>query len=214
MSYGYIGDTSTSIKQQVKNQGVLSMNDVQNLKSLGQWGGSLELIEEQTVSSASAVNFTNLKGDVYDVHLITVSNLTYASSNDNTSIRVSNDGGSSYESGSNYQFAIQYASQVAGFQEYKSTGTTKYDIGLLGGDNTNEAVNFYAYIYNANDSSKFTFMLSHGTTFSDTTHHGQGMFFGSGVYNVAEKIDAFTLFGDTGGTMANAVIKLYGIKKI
>ena len=53
MSYGYIGDTSSSIKQQVKNAGVLSMSDVLDLESKGHLGGSLELIETQTFSRDS-----------------------------------------------------------------------------------------------------------------------------------------------------------------
>jgi len=174
--------------------------------------GRLELIQTKTASSDTAIEFDNLKGSIYNTHFITVNNLTYASSNDNTAIRVSNDGGSSFESGSNYQFAIQYASHVAGFNEYKSTGTTKYDIGILGGDNTYESTNFYAYLHNLNDSTKVTHMTSHGTTFSDTSHHGQGMFFGAGIYEVAETINAIRFFGDTGGTMANGTFSLYGIK--
>ncbi len=41
-------------------------------------------------------------------------------------------------------------------------------------------------MYNANERSKFTFWTSHGTSHSSTVHHGQGMFFGGGVYDVAE----------------------------
>ena len=35
MSYGYIGDTSSSIKQQKNNAGVLSVSDVLDLESKG-----------------------------------------------------------------------------------------------------------------------------------------------------------------------------------
>ena len=175
--------------------------------------GKLELIQTQTVSSVSSINFTNLKGSTYNVHLITVTDLTFTSNQDNLRIRVSNDGGSSYEDGNDYQLAIQYASEQANYNEYRSTGTSGYDIGLLGAYGSTMAMNFYAYMYNANDSSKYTFWNSHGTTHSQTASHGQGMFFGSGVYDVAETINAFTLFGDTGNAIANATVSLYGIKE-
>jgi hypothetical protein len=175
--------------------------------------GKLELIETQTVSSVSNINFTNLKGSTYNVHLITANDVTFTSSGNNMSIRVSNDGGSTYESGSDYDFAIQWASQVAGFNEYRTTGYTQFDIGLLGGFGSTMAQNWYAYMYNANDSSKYTFWTSHGTSHSATASHGQGMFFGSGVYDVAETVNAFRLFGDGGNTIANATISLYGIKE-
>ena len=54
-------------------------------------------------------------------------------------------------------YVYEGGSQVANFNEYKSTGTHKYDIGLLGGVGAPLSCNFYAYIYNANDSNTFTF---------------------------------------------------------
>lgn len=175
--------------------------------------GKLELIETQSVSSVSSVNFTNLKGSSFNTHLLTVNDLQFASSGNNLSIRVSNDGGSSYESGSDYEFAMYWASQVANFNEYRNSGTTKYDIGLLGGVGAPNSTNFYAYMYNANDSNTFTFFSSHGSTFSSPSNHAQGMFYGGGVYDVAETINAFTLFGDGGDTIANATVSLYGLKE-
>ena len=41
---------------------------------MAHWGGTLELIEEQTVSGVSAVNFTSIKENVYDVHFLTTTN--------------------------------------------------------------------------------------------------------------------------------------------
>ena len=55
MSFGYIGDTSTSVKQQVKNKGILTTQESFDLERQGFLGGSLELIEEQTVSGVSSV---------------------------------------------------------------------------------------------------------------------------------------------------------------
>ncbi len=46
MSYGYLGDTSTSIKQQVKNAGVLTPEDILELTAAKQISGSLEFICE------------------------------------------------------------------------------------------------------------------------------------------------------------------------
>ena len=49
MSFGYLGDTSTKIKQQVKNQGVISVSEAYELEKAGHLGGSLELIASNTV---------------------------------------------------------------------------------------------------------------------------------------------------------------------
>lgn len=176
--------------------------------------GKLDLIDTQTVSSVSAINFTDIKGSSFNTHLITVNNLEFTSSGNNLCIRVSNDGGSTYEDTSGfYGFATFYASQVAGFNEYRNASADKFDIGLLGGYGSTYSMNLYAYMYNANDSNSFTFFSSHGTTHSSTTHHGQGMFYSGGLYDIADTVNAFRLFGDGGNTIASATVSLYGFKE-
>ena len=64
MPYGYLGTTPN---QQLKNSGVFSVEEALALKNLGELGGSMELIQSQTASSA-VVNFTNL-GAVSYTHL-------------------------------------------------------------------------------------------------------------------------------------------------
>ena len=99
MSFGYLGDTSTKIKQVKKNQGVLSISDVYELEKLGHIGGSLELLQTISISSSTATaDFTNIKEDVYDVHLLTV----FAEGGSDYDILLSNDNGSSFET-SNYE---------------------------------------------------------------------------------------------------------------
>jgi hypothetical protein len=49
MPYGYTGQNL--INQTVKNSGVFSISDVADLEKQGKFGGSLELIEEQTIST-------------------------------------------------------------------------------------------------------------------------------------------------------------------
>ena len=58
MPFGYIGQNQT--KQKIKNSGVFSSFDVSLLEKKGQVGGSLELIESQTISGTVAqVDFTS-----------------------------------------------------------------------------------------------------------------------------------------------------------
>ena len=60
MSFVYLGDISTKIKQQVKNQGVISIAEAYELEKAGQLGGSLELIEAKTISGVSSAIFTSI----------------------------------------------------------------------------------------------------------------------------------------------------------
>ena len=80
MPYGYLGTTPN---QQLNNSGVFSVEEALALKNVGELGGSLELIESQTVSSVSAINFTSIKGNKFNTHMIQVTNLTYDSSGNN-----------------------------------------------------------------------------------------------------------------------------------
>ena len=47
MPYGYLGQNTPN--QTVSNSGVFSISDVASLEKQGKFGGSLELIEEQTI---------------------------------------------------------------------------------------------------------------------------------------------------------------------
>ena len=68
----YIGTQPNNVKQ---NIGIYNPNEILQLTKEGSWGGSLELIQSQTVSSAVAqVDFTSIKENIYDVHLLQVNN--------------------------------------------------------------------------------------------------------------------------------------------
>ena len=69
MAYSYTG---VSPNQQLKNSGVFTVKDALNLEAVGEWGGSLELIEKQTVSGTPlTVDFDNIKSSKYNTHFIT-----------------------------------------------------------------------------------------------------------------------------------------------
>ena len=92
MPYGYLGQTPN---QQVKNSGVFSVGDAKALTDVGQLGGSLELIAEQTFTTTQFVDFTDIKENKYDVHFLEffLTECTGA-----LITQISNNGGSSYRS--------------------------------------------------------------------------------------------------------------------
>lgn len=206
MPFGYVGNFPN---QKIKNSGIFSPEDVLNLSSVGEYGGSLELIEEQTVSGVSSVNFTNIKGAKYDVHLLTFFN-SLNSAGGQTQMRFSNDGGSSFES-SNYQYAMQSGDVAGNFNEFKSTSASYIDwISGNGGSDSTELQNAYVYLYNLNDSARYSFTSSQSMSM-DTGNNGL-MTYGGGLYKVAETINAIQIFPYSGTFSLTA--KLYGVKKI
>ena len=95
MPFGYTGSFPN---QKVKNSGIFSPEDVLNLTAVGEYGGSLELIETVTVSSpTSSLDFTSIQGDIYKSHFLTATNIQTITDGAILRIRFSNDGGSSYE---------------------------------------------------------------------------------------------------------------------
>ena len=211
MAYGYLGQNTPN--QTVNNSGVFSITDSADLESQGALGGSLELIEEQTFSGVSSVAFTNIKENVYDVHFIAISNFQQDGAN-NFGMRwlLSNDGGSSYET-SNYQMAFFSLNTAGGATENRSTSRAHFQQTVISLDKDTSPTSKgggYIYMYNAGNSSKYTFQTNQSFSV-DTTYNTA---FGGAVYAVAETINAFK-FDDFGsGYNLYGTIKLYGVKQI
>ena len=178
--------------------------------------GKLELIETQTVSGASTFDFTNLKESTYNVHFMTgiIHFDGTANSNYDAYIRVSNDGGSTYESGANYEYAyVNAKGESTSFNERTDTASTYFRIeGAV--DRSACSLNFYIYLYNLGDSGKYSFM-----TFQDSAViyvSGAEQLrarFGSQVYDVAETINALQFSTNATQYDTDTVVSLYGIKE-
>lgn len=203
----YLGTQPNDVK---KNIGLYSPSEILQLTKEGAWGGSLKLIQSQTVSSASAVDFTSIKGNVYDVHLLELINGHCADDNKAFTTQLSNDGGSSFET-SNYQWSFQYMKSNGTFQEKKSDSDSAISLVHNIGNSTGEQVSGYIYYYNLNNSSSYSY----------TTHQFTGITqdpdyiatYGGGFYGVSETINAIRLL-ITSSTFASATVNLYGVKEI
>ena len=98
----YFGTQPNEVK---KNTGLYTPSEILQLTKDGSWGGSLELIEEQTVASVSVIDFTSIQENKYDVHYMTIN--AYTGSNINIRLRFY-ESGSSYETANGYQQAHQW----------------------------------------------------------------------------------------------------------
>ena len=208
MPYGYLGQNTPN--QTVSNSGVFSISDVASLEKQGKFGGSLELIEEQTYSSAVAnIDFLAIQENKFDVHILQYNN-------------VQDSGGASsdlcirfYESGvletaSVYQKAFQYGNTSGTFGEDKSTADTS--ISSIAGNFQNNVANGYVYFYNLGNSNKYSFVTTH-SFFSHPTISGY-MKFGGGVLPQASSVNGIRLFIDNADNFSAYNIKLYGVKQL
>jgi len=209
--YGRIG---TEVAQSFRNNnGIFTPKDIYELDAENKWTnfGQLELIETQTISSTpTTIDFTSIKENIYDVHFMTYNNIHGNSTTaQDLGARVSNDGGSTYES-SNYQHANQDGSTSGSFSENKSTNTNRFMIAPDLDNETNASVNGYIYFYNLGDSTKFSFVTDWNFLFQSAV--GGRFRGGSSVYTVAEQINAIQLMTKDSGGFSAGVVSLYGIR--
>ena len=205
MPYGYLGTTPN---QQLNNSGVFSVEEALALQNVGEFGGSLELIEEQTASSDSALNFTSIKGSRYNVHFMTINNIDVSSDATDMNFRFYESG--VLESAGVYQYAFQQQWASSFVNDTKSTTATYLRANASIGNDTNETGQSYHYFYNLEDSSKYSFQTGeYLQLYSDST-----MFvgFGGGVLPQASTVDGIQLYSSSG--TFSGTVKLYGVKQI
>ena len=210
MPFGYLGQTPN---QQVKNSGVFSVGDAKALTDVGQLGGSLELIQEQTFSgTVSVVDFTAIKESKYDVHYMTLSNMKTAGDNQEIcNIQLYESG--VLETASVYQFAAQNNSTISGLENYerKSTGASAINFNFGAGNATGEQDDGYFYFYNLGDSTKYSFVTGQFLGLSNAAKIYTS--YGGAVLPQASVVDGIRVKKLT-GDYAGFNIKLYGVKQI
>ena len=202
----YLGTQPNDVK---KNTGLYTPSEILQLTKEGSWGGSLELIEEQTYSSAvSFVDFTSIQENKYDVHFMTFNNVDYASEQV-PALRFYESG--VLESAGVYQYAEQQCQSNGSFAESKDTASTF--LGL--GNYAVGASNGYCYLYNLGNSSKYSFISFHNVnTDADASPSEAVAEFGGGVLPQASTVDGIRFTGHLGANLSSFNIKLYGVKQI
>jgi len=195
----YIGTQPNNVKQ---NIGLYNPNDITALTKDGHWGGSLEFIATGTISSGNTLNFTSLKETKYDVHMLQAKNCESSSANTSLSVRLSNDGGSSYEAGSSYQLSLYYGTDGGSFGEVYNAGTSYMQF-MSDTANNNRGGCMYLYNLGSDNKSFSTYEQMEESSMS----------FGSSLYNVAEVINALQVV-TTNGNAWTGTVELYGVKQL
>ena len=196
------------------NKGIFTPTDIYDLTRADKYTnyGQLELITSLTASgTATTLDFTNIKQDIYNVHFLTISDVFFSSTNVLTRLRLSNNGGTSFIS-SGYQYAYQSGNNAGTFNENKSTSDSYINLIQNTGNEATEVTNAYVYFYNLGDSSKYSFLTYHFSGMSSAGTYYQ-MGFGSAVLPTAEVHNSFQLIDGLLTRNINAKCSLYGIKE-
>ena len=201
----YLGTQPNDVK---KNTGLYTPSEILQLTKDGSWGGSLELIAQESYSSAvSEIDFTSIQEGKYDVHLFQLSNIHSGTNGATVKIRFYESG--VLETASVYQYAREVGTVGGTFLEQKSTGID--GIPAMGSLNSSAGSgNQYVYCYNLANSSKYSFVTFQDFTFD--TNHGV-MTFGGGVLPQTSTVNGVRFFLSS-GNFSSFDIKLYGVKQI
>lgn len=203
-THGYIGASPTQL---LTNTGVHSVGDALELSSIGNWGGSLENISRQSITSGTTVEFTDLKD--YNVHMVTLNEFkSDSASTGSVNGRLSNDGGTSYISTASYH-RFFYRTKVGGASPSAIQGTTFTQMeSFFSLDTDYSASTSVIFFYNLLDSDKYskvTFISQNGVT--------DWVYFGGFMLPIAETHNAIQFYL-TAGNFASGEARLYGLKEL
>jgi len=151
-------------------------------------------VSTNTVSSAVAsVTLTGIDSD--DVYMVASTNVIPSTDGADLQMRFTESG--TANSTSNYDSAFKFLAANTGFTNSSSTNQNKFDIsGSIGKNTAGESLSQIQYIYNANNSSEFSFFsIEQSYMFNGGNNHGNQ---GGGVFTSASSVDGVNFFMDTG----------------
>jgi hypothetical protein len=170
--------------------------------------GSLIKISETTVSSdVGSVTLTGIDS-TYDVYMVTYNNVQNASDNTNLSLRFTESG--TANTTTNYDVSYRYLKSNTASSNNNYTNVNQAYLNFGVGASTNETQQGTIYIFNANNSSQYTFFTSESTYANVFTQNWGGA--GGGVFTVNSSVDGVN-FLMTVGDISSGTFKLYGLKK-
>ena len=156
----YIGTQPNDVK---KNIGLYTPSEILQLTKDGSWGGSLELIAQESYSSSvSYVDFLNIKENIYDVHLLQISSLKISPTNSGIRLQLYESG--VLESSTVYQGARQVCGVDGTFSVQQATTYSGIVVGGTTTTATGNSLNAYVYLYYLGNSNKYSFYTVHDIT--------------------------------------------------
>lgn len=174
-------------------------------------GGAWNLLETQTASNSTSIDFTSNINGTYKYYTIRCINVIPATDGTYLGLRYSTDGGSSYISATNYTFHRQASdSSSAGYGTGGSTAvSSNFILASQIGSDTNESGYSSTIILNdPSNSSVYKTLNASYTQIDDSGRAVGGSFFG--FYPTASAVDALRFFMGS-GNIESGIFKLYGI---
>ena len=168
--------------------------------------GKLVQVATSTISSATAnVTLTGIDSD--DIYKLVLSNVAPTSDNYYLGVKFTESG--TPNSTSNYDYAQKFIRANTTFLNLFGTNSSGVNItNHTNGTGTSETTNGIFYIYNANNSSEFTFMTTESTN-RDSSGNNYGSQ-GGIIFTVTSAVDG-VYFAYNVGNIASGTFTLYKV---
>ena len=218
--YGYLPSSPTQAGG--SNTGVFESNDIIELLADNKWSlqeaPALNLIQHQTASSVTSIDFTSIQGSTYDYHYLTWTDIDTGIRDNNNiwNMRVkvggTNQGSNYYNNGQ----SVTWGSNSG--QSYKSRNFHSGQTGLIRlgqvqrgyGDNVSSvdsSANGWALISFAHNSNYWTTV--HTQTIGQSYASGSSPYRGVAFHQSNSTVDGFSIY--MSGYTFSGQLALYGI---
>jgi hypothetical protein len=170
--------------------------------------GALVLLEQHTASASATLVFTTGITSTYDDYVIRLINVLPASAAQALEMRVSTDGGGSYDATANYFSSITNSATAIGNTAVQQSGATFFQLAAAV-DNTlsNGGLSGQINLFNPLSASiRKTWTIQCYYSKAADAFHGHGM----GLWNVTTAVNALQ-FLFASGNITSGTIRLYGV---
>jgi len=180
-------------------------------------GGAWTLIESQTVSTGTSVDFKTGIGSTYDVYWFAIHNCAPTGNFQGFWMRISEDGGSTWKSGaSDYAWAISGIASSGTAYNAGDTADTQMEVTPTNDGITNNAYTSLSgniYFYDPSSTALNKYFVGDVVQSNDDTDKLTRREFGANYYGTTNAINGVQFLWSGGGNFLRATISLYGLSE-
>lgn len=181
------------------------------ISAAGGGGGALVLLEQHTASNSASLDFTACISGVYDDYLIELVNVLPVTNTQPLRMRMSTDGGATYDSGNNYNW-LRWGFDSGGGSASGGNAVAFIQVDLQGVSNTPSAAGATGSLRLQPSVGSFQTAVFGDLSFYTT---GAGSFtkeLVAGRYTPSTAVDAFQFYFAS-GNIASGTVRVYGLVK-
>lgn len=173
--------------------------------------GGLVLVQQQTASASATLDFTTWYSSTYDEYWIDILGTLPATDSATLQLKVSTDGGTSWEAGTSYKYAYRYASTNGSSGVVVHAGTSSINMGG-GTENTTSTSTHTGHLrlFNPGSATRIKALAVSLQFFgADGNYYG---FDGGAWWATVTAVNGLRFAFDS-GNIAEGTIRIYGVVK-